>query len=311
MKRVVLALGGNALGNSPTEQLEAVKVAAKPIVDVMEDVAEVAIVHGNGPQVGVINLGMGHAHEAGIGVPEFPLVECVAMSQGYIGYQLQQALQIEAQARGLKKCITTLVTQVQVDEEDPAFQKPTKPIGNFYSKEEAEKIEKEKGYTFVEDAGRGYRRVVPSPNPKHIVEIDSIKKMMAQDITVITGGGGGVPVVDTEAGYKGVDAVIDKDFVAAKLSQDIDADTLIILTAVEKVCINFNKENEEALGHINKEEALKYIDEGQFAPGSMLPKVEACLRFIGEDENRKAIITSLDRAQAALKGETGTVISLK
>lgn len=311
MKRVVLALGGNALGKSPTEQLDAVKVAAKPIVDVMEDVAEVAIVHGNGPQVGVINLGMSHAHEAGIGIPDFPLVECVAMSQGYIGYQLQQALQIEARSRKLNKEIATLVTQVEVDGNDPAFKKPTKPIGNFYSKEEAEEIEKEKGYCFVEDAGRGYRRVVPSPNPKRIVEIESIKKMMAEDITVITGGGGGVPVVEEGSAYRGVDAVIDKDFVAAKLSQDIDADTLIILTAVEKVCINFNKENQEALSHMSREEALKYIDEGQFAPGSMLPKVQACLRFIGEDEGRKAIITSLDRAQAALKGETGTIITLK
>ena len=304
-------MGGNALGNSPAEQLEAVKIAAVPIVDVIEEVGQVAIVHGNGPQVGVINLGMGHSREAGIGVPEFPLVECVAMSQGYIGYHLQQAIQKEVAKRSADIEVATVVTQVEVSSDDPAFQKPTKPIGNFYSKEEAEAIREEKGYSFVEDAGRGYRRVVPSPNPMRIVELATINKMMDQKLVVITGGGGGVPVVCSEEGLKGIDAVIDKDFVAAKISQDIEADTLIILTAVEKVAINFNKPNQEEISHMNADLAREYISQGQFAPGSMLPKVEACLRFIGEDENRKAIITSLEAAQRALKGETGTVISLK
>lgn len=305
-----MALGGNALGKSPVEQLEAVKVASVSIVDVIEEVEEVAIVHGNGPQVGVINLGMGHAHEAEIGVPEFPLVECVAMSQGYIGYHLQQAMQKEVAKRNIEKDIATVVTQVEVSAEDPAFQKPTKPIGNFYTKEEAEAIEAERGYTFVEDAGRGYRRVVPSPNPMAIVEIGTVNKMMSQGIVVVTGGGGGVPVVKTEEGLKGIDAVIDKDFVAAKLSQDIEADTLVILTAVEKVAINFNKPNQEDIGHMSVEQAKEYIEQGQFAPGSMLPKVEACLRFIGEDPNRKAIITSLESARDALQGKTGTQITL-
>lgn len=311
MKKVVLALGGNALGSSPVEQLEQVKKAAVAIADLIENSGSVAIVHGNGPQVGVINLGMSSSHEQNIGVPEFPLVECVSMSQGYIGYHLQQAIQNELMKRKMNNPVATLVTQVEVDTNDKAFENPTKPIGNFYEKEEAEKIEKERNYTFIEDAGRGYRRVVPSPKPLKIVELDAIRGMMDEKIVVITGGGGGVPVIDKGGRYEGVDAVIDKDSVAAKLSEDIDADVLIILTAVEKVAINFNKPNQKDLDNISVEEAEQYIKEGHFAPGSMLPKVESCIEFVKKGEGKKAIITSLEKANEALLGKTGTVITLK
>lgn len=309
MEKVVLALGGNALGNSPQEQLVAVKTAAASIVDLIEVAGNVVIVHGNGPQVGVINLGMDYANKAEIGVPEFPLVECGALSQGYIGYHLQQAIQTELQRRNIKKDVATVVTQVLVDQEDQAFKNPTKPIGNFYSKEEADKIAEEKGFTFVEDAGRGYRRVVASPRPAQIVEISAIKKMIEDDIVVITCGGGGIPVIKTEEGYKGVDAVIDKDLASSRLSADIEADALLVLTAVDKVCVNFNKPNQKAIDNMSIAEAYQYIEEGQFAPGSMLPKVEACIEFVGDDPNKKAIITSLESAQDAVKGLTGTVIS--
>lgn len=309
MEKVVLALGGNALGNSPQEQLIAVKTAAASIVDLIEVAGNVVIVHGNGPQVGVINLGMDYATKAGIGVPEFPLVECGALSQGYIGYHLQQAIQTELQKRNIEKEVVTVVTQVLIDQEDPAFKNPTKPIGNFYSKEEADKIAEEKGFTFVEDAGRGYRRVVPSPKPAEIVEINAIKRLIEDDVVVIACGGGGIPVIRTEEGYKGVDAVIDKDLASSKLSADIGADALLVLTAVDKVCVNFNKPDQKAIDHMSLEEAYKYIEEGQFAPGSMLPKIEACIEFVGDDPNKQAIITSLESAQDAVKGLTGTVIS--
>lgn len=308
MEKVVLALGGNALGNSPKEQLVAVEKAAKSIVDLIEVAGKVVIVHGNGPQVGVINLGMNYAHEANIGIPEFPLVECVALSQGYIGYQLQQAIQKELKKRNIEKGAATVVTQVVVDSEDEAFKNPVKPIGNFYTKEEADEISKEKGFVFMEDAGRGYRRVVPSPRPAEIVEIDAINKMIEDDVIVIACGGGGIPVIKEGIGYVGVDAVIDKDLASAKLSHDIGADTLLILTAVEKVCINFNKPNQEEIDKMTIKEAEKYIEEGQFAPGSMLPKIKACIEFVGDNPNKKAIITSLENAQDALKGTTGTTI---
>ncbi len=309
MDKVVLALGGNALGNSPQEQLVAVKEAAVSIVDLIEAAGNVVIVHGNGPQVGVINLGMDYAHEANIGIPEFPLVECVALSQGYIGYQLQQAIQTELSKRNIKKEVATVVTQVAVDPEDKAFKNPTKPIGNFYSKEEADKIVAEKGFTFVEDAGRGYRRVVPSPKPVEIVEIDAIKKMIDDGVVVIACGGGGIPVVKEGDAYVGVDAVIDKDLASSTLSADIGAEALLILTAVDKVCVNFNKPDQKAIDKMSLEEAYQYIEEGQFAPGSMLPKIEACIEFVGDDPNKKAIVTSLESARDAVKGLTGTVIS--
>ena len=309
-KRIVIALGGNALGNNPEEQLELVKNTAKAIVDLIKEGHEIMIGHGNGPQVGMINLAMEYASQEGANTPTMPFPECGAMSQGYIGYHLQQAIGNELKREGINKCCVTVVTQVVVDEHDPAFKNPTKPIGSFYTKEDAEKIEKEKGYTFVEDSGRGYRRVVASPKPVEIVESNVIEKIVATGNIVITVGGGGIPVIKNNNGeLKGVPAVIDKDSSSAKLAQDLAADMLIILTAVEKVAINFNKPNQEELSSMTLEECEKYISEGHFAKGSMLPKVEACKKFVEESpKNAVAIITSLEKAAEAIRGETGTTI---
>ncbi|MCR5344999.1 MAG: carbamate kinase [Lachnospiraceae bacterium] len=307
-KKIVLALGGNALGNNAEEQLELVKITAKTIVDLIEQGHKIVIGHGNGPQVGMINLAMEHSALNGGGTPPMPFPECGAMSQGYIGYHLQQAIQQELKSRGIKKEVACLVTQVVVDPEDPAFKKPTKPIGAFMTKEAAEKIEAEKGYTFVEDAGRGYRRVVPSPQPKRIVEIGVVNKLVEDDVVVITVGGGGIPVVETPDGLKGTAAVIDKDKSCARLAEDLNADMLVILTAVDRVCINFNKPDQTELASISLDECKKYIEEGHFAPGSMLPKVEACMNFVGSGKGREALITSLEKAGLAMKGETGTKI---
>lgn len=309
-KRIVIALGGNALGNNPEEQLELVKNTAKAIVDLIKEGHEIMIGHGNGPQVGMINLAMEYASQEGANTPTMPFPECGAMSQGYIGYHLQQAIGNELKREGINKCCVTVVTQVVVDEHDPAFKNPTKPIGSFYTKEDAEKIEKEKGYTFVEDSGRGYRRVVASPKPVEIVESNVIEKIVATGNIVITVGGGGIPVIKSNNGeLKGVPAVIDKDSSSAKLAQDLAADMLIILTAVEKVAINFNKPNQKDLSSMTLEECEKYISEGHFAKGSMLPKVEACKKFVEESpKNAVAIITSLEKAAEAIKGETGTTI---
>lgn len=309
-KRIVIALGGNALGNTPEEQLELVKNTAKPIVDLVKEGYEIMIGHGNGPQVGMINLAMEYASQGEVNTPAMPFPECGAMSQGYIGYHLQQAIGNELRRQGIDKSCAAVVTQVVVDEKDPAFENPTKPIGAFYSKEEAEKIEKEKGYVFVEDAGRGYRRVVASPKPVEIVESDIIESIVSEGNIVITVGGGGVPVIKTEEGLKGVPAVIDKDSSSAKLAQMLDADMLVILTAVEKVAINFNKPNQEELSSMTIAECDKYISEGHFAKGSMLPKVEACKKFVEEsNKDAVAVITSLEKAAQAIKGETGTVIT--
>lgn len=309
MKRLVIALGGNALGNNPEEQLELVKHTAKTIVDLVEEGYNVIVGHGNGPQVGMINLAMEFAGNNGANTPLMPLVECGAMSQGYIGYHLQQSIRTELKLRNIKRNVATVVTQVVVDEKDEAFQNLTKPIGMFYSKEEAERISEEKGYTFVEDSGRGYRRVVASPQPQKIVELETIEELVDNGTIVITVGGGGIPVIENEDGtLRGVDAVIDKDKSSSKLAKDLDAEMLVILTAVDRVCINFNKPNQEELAAIDLEMANKYIEEGQFAKGSMLPKVEACLDFIESGDSTKAIITSLERAKEALHGETGTLI---
>ena len=309
-KRIVIALGGNALGNNPEEQLELVKNTAKAIVDLIKEGHEIMIGHGNGPQVGMINLAMEYASQEGANTPTMPFPECGAMSQGYIGYHLQQAIGNELKRENIDKCCVTVITQVVVDEHDPAFKNPTKPIGSFYTKEDAEKIEKEKGYTFVEDAGRGYRRVVASPKPVEIVESNVIEKIVATGNVVITVGGGGIPVIKNNNGeLKGVPAVIDKDSSSAKLAQDLAADMLIILTAVEKVSINFNKPNQKDLSSMTLEECDKYISEGHFAKGSMLPKVEACKKFVEESpKNAVAIITSLEKAAEAIRGETGTTI---
>ena len=307
-KRLVIALGGNALGNNPEEQLQLVKETAKSVVDLVKDGNDVIIGHGNGPQVGMINLAMDFSANGGAGTPSMPFPECGAMSQGYIGYHLQQAIQEELKKAGINKECASIVTQVVVDEKDPAFEKPSKPVGMFYSKEEAEKIQKEKGFTFVEDAGRGYRRVVPSPKPQRIVELNVVNQLVGHGNVVITVGGGGIPVIETGDGLKGVASVIDKDRSSAKLAMDLKADMLVILTAVDRVCINFNKPDQKSIAEMTVEDAKQYIKEGHFAPGSMLPKVEACLDFVENNPNGVALITSLEKAKEALHGETGTII---
>ena len=306
MKKVVLALGGNALGNSPEEQIKAVRKTAVSIVDLVEDGNEVIVCHGNGPQVGMINLAMETAHNSNPQISNMPFAECGAMSQGYIGYHLQKAIKTELSKRNMKNAVSTIITQVKVDKNDEAFANPTKPVGLFYSKEESEKLAAESGYTFKEDANRGYRRVVPSPKPIDIIEKEEINTLIKQDVIVIAGGGGGIPVVENDGQLEGIGAVIDKDFTSEKLAEISDADLLIILTAVEKVCINYGTENEEGLDELNLSRAQKLIEEKQFAEGSMLPKVKACLSFIQSGEGKTALITSLEKAKEGINGLTGT-----
>ena len=306
-ERIVVALGGNALGKTPTEQLSLVRETARPLVDLVEKGYDLIIGHGNGPQVGMINLAMEYSAQKGGGTPFMPFAECGAMTQGYIGYHLQQALQRELQRRGIQKNVVTLVTQVVVDPDDPGFQHPTKPVGCFYTRDQAEKMAANKGLTFMEDAGRGYRRVVPSPIPKRIVEIEVVDQLVKSGAVVITVGGGGIPVVETGHGLQGVEAVIDKDRASALLAKELKADRLIILTAVDRVCVNFGKPDQMALSEMSIADCERYIAEGQFAPGSMLPKVESCLDFVRGSEG-EALITSLSRAGEALEGKTGTVI---
>ena len=307
MAKVVVALGGNALGKSPEEQLKLVKNTASSLIGLIAAGNQVVISHGNGPQVGAINLGMNFAAEHGK-TAAFPFPECGALSQGYIGYHLQQSLENELHRRWMNKSVATIVTQIAVDPNDPAFENPSKPVGDFYTKEQADEIAKEKGYTFKEDAGRGYRQVVPSPLPMKIMELDSIKTLIDADNLVIAGGGGGVPVIITDKGLEGVPAVIDKDRSSALLADKIDADKLIILTAVDHVYVNYGKPDEKALKTLNVAEAQKYMKEGQFAAGSMLPKIEACLSFVEGHPEREALITSLDGLDDALAGKVGTVI---
>lgn len=307
-KRIVVALGGNALGNSPPEQIRAVRRAAKTIAALVLQGHEVIIGHGNGPQVGMINSALDYAAASGPRIPAVPFAECGAMSQGFIGYHLQQALQQELHRLNINKTVVSVVTQVAVDREDEAFRFPTKPIGNFYTREEAEAIAGQTGYRFAEDAGRGYRRVVPSPQPVKIVEINGIRRMVQCGLIVITVGGGGIPVVEGEDGYEGVDAVIDKDRSCSKLAQELKADLLMILTAVDHVCIRFNQPDQQNLYRISEKEAIQYIKEGQFAKGSMLPKVEAGVEFVQALPGRMAVITSLEEAGNALTEGTGTKI---
>ncbi len=307
MKKLVIALGGNALGNTPYEQLKLVTETAKPIVDLIEAGNQVVIAHGNGPQVGMINLAMSTAANAGAIKSDMPFPECGAMSQGYIGYHLQNSIQNELKARGIKKNVATVVTQVLVDENDPAFSHPTKPIGAFYSKEEADRIAAEKGYTMIEDAGRGYRQVVPSPKPVDVVEKDMVNTLIDAGHVVITVGGGGIPVIEKDGKLVGVPAVIDKDFASAKLAELVHADALVILTAVDRVAINWGKPDQESLERMTCEEAERYCKEGHFAPGSMLPKVQAAVSFART--GGEAIIASLENAAAALRGESGTKVT--
>ena len=310
MSKIVIALGGNALGTTPEEQLRLLEGVAKIIVELIKDGNKIILTHGNGPQVGQILLAMDYSDNGNAGTPDMPFPECGSMSQGYIGYQLQQCLQDELERQKIKKNCATLITQVLVDPNDSAFENPTKPIGMFYTKEEADAIAKEKGYTFVEDSGRGYRRVVPSPKPIDIVEKDIIKQLVDNDNIVICAGGGGIPVIKTDKIelLEGVAAVIDKDRSASLLADQIGADTLLILTSVDKVSIHFNKENQTALDTLTMDEALNYIKENEFAKGSMLPKVEACLSFVEKSDDRKAIIGSLEHASEAIKGQNGTLI---
>ncbi|KRN18000.1 carbamate kinase [Limosilactobacillus fermentum] len=307
MAKVVVALGGNALGKSPEEQLKLVKNTASSLIGLIQAGNQVVISHGNGPQVGQINLGMDFAAQNGK-TAAFPFPECGAMSQGYIGYHLQQSLQNELHQRGMEKDVVTTVTQVVVDPSDPAFENPTKPVGDFYTKEQAAQIEQEKGYTFVEDAGRGYRQVVPSPLPKRIVELNSIETLIENGTLVIAAGGGGVPVVEEGGALTGVPAVIDKDRSSALLADNVDADQLIILTAVDYVYINYNQPDEQKLTELSQAQAQELIDAGQFPAGSMLPKIQACLSFVKDYPERKAIITSLAGLDQALEGKLGTVI---
>lgn len=309
MTKVVIALGGNALGGNLEEQMKAVKHTAKSIVDLIETGYQVILSHGNGPQAGMIQLAMDEltANEPDK-YPHVPLSVCVAMSQTYIGYDLQNAIREELLARGIKKPVATVATQVVVDKDDPAFLKPTKPIGRFMAKEEAEKLAEEKNIQVMEDAGRGYRQVVASPRPKEIVEMKTIQALVDNEQLVIACGGGGIPVIK-EANYhlKGAPAVIDKDFCSELLAEQVDADQLVILTAVEKVALNFGKPDQKELGEVTVAEMKRYVEEGHFAPGSMLPKVEAALLFASHP-GKKALITSLEKAKDGLAGRTGTVI---
>lgn len=307
MSKIVVALGGNALGQSPEEQLELLKGTAKSLVSLINKGYEVVISHGNGPQVGSINLGLNYAAENKQG-PPFPFPECGAMSQAYIGYQMQESLFNELHSLDIDKQVVTLVTQVEVDKDDQAFNNPTKPIGLFYTKEQADKTIQEKGYQFVEDSGRGYRRVVPSPQPMNIVELESIETLIKHGTLVIAAGGGGIPVVKEQGNYKGVDAVIDKDKTSALLAAHLQSDQLIILTAVDHVYINFGKDNQEGLGEVTVDEIKQHIADNQFAKGSMLPKVEAALQFLEKSKNGSVLITSLEGLGDALEGKIGTLI---
>lgn len=309
-KRILIALGGNALGSNLKEQMEAVKVTCKAIVDLIEEGHEIVISHGNGPQVGMINQAFDTAVKVDPKMTVIPMSVCVAMSQGYIGYDLQNALREELLNRGITdKSVAAIITQVLVDENDKAFDNPTKPIGAFYKLEEKETLERA-GYVVKEDAGRGYRRVVASPKPIDIIEKDIVKSLLEAGQIVIAAGGGGIPVAAVAGNHlRGMDAVVDKDFAGAKLAEIIDADFFIILTAVEKVAINFNKPDEKWLDSLTVEEARKYMAEGHFAKGSMLPKVEAAVQFAASKPGRHALITMLEKAKDGILGKTGTRIS--
>ncbi|HWQ29677.1 MAG TPA: carbamate kinase [Negativicutes bacterium] len=308
-KRIVIALGGNALGNNLAEQMEAVKITARSIVDLIVAGNQVVISHGNGPQVGMISNAMTELSRVDKSQPLIPLSVCVAMSQAYIGYDLQNALREELLNRNKDIPVATMVTQVRVNADDPAFQNPTKPIGQFFSKEEADEIAAKQGYIMKEDAGRGYRRVVASPKPAEIIEVGAIKALVDAGQVVIAAGGGGIPVTLNGNHLKGAGAVIDKDFVSCLLAQELDADYLIILTAVEKVAINFNKPDVKWLEHLTVEEAKEYIEQGHFAKGSMLPKVQAAMQFAESKEGRTALITLLEKAKDGIEGKTGTTIT--
>ena len=309
-KRIVIALGGNALGSNLPEQMIAVKETARAIADLVEDGHEVVIAHGNGPQVGMIQAAMAELTRSD---PEkyvpCPLSVCVAMSQGYIGYDLQNALKEELLDRGIDRGVATVLTQVIVDADDPAFLHPTKPIGAFMTKEEADQMAKKWGYQMVEDSGRGYRRVVASPKPQAVVELSTIRALTDAGLIVVACGGGGIPVIAQEHHHlKGAAAVIDKDFASELLAEQLGADMLIILTAVEKVAVNFYNPDQKWLDELTPAQARQYIDENQFAPGSMLPKVQAAVKFAESKPGRTALITLLEKAREGIAGKTGTAV---
>ncbi|MEH4797700.1 carbamate kinase [Atlantibacter hermannii] len=307
-KKIVLALGGNALGDDLAGQMAAVKTTAQAIVDLIAQGHQVVVTHGNGPQVGMINLAFEAAAKTEAHTPMLPMSVCVALSQGYIGYDLQNALREELLCREIHKPVATLITQVEVDANDPAFLNPTKPIGSFFSEQDAARLTQQ-GYTMKEDAGRGYRRVVASPKPVDIIEKETVKAMMEAGHVVITAGGGGIPVIREGLHLRGASAVIDKDWASARLAEMIDADMLIILTAVEKVAINFGKPDVQWLDRLSLNDAQRFINEGHFAKGSMLPKVEAAVAFARSRPGREALITVLSKAKEGIEGKTGTIIS--
>jgi carbamate kinase len=317
-KRIVIALGGNALGDNLKEQMEAARVTSGAIVDLVEEGHEIVVVHGNGPQVGMIETAFETAAKADRHFPVLPMSVCVALSQGYIGYDLQNTIRMELDSRKMKKQVATIITQVEVDPGDKAFENPTKPIGGFMSKEDAE-ILKSKGVPVMEDAGRGWRQVVASPKPVNIIEAETIKALLAAGHIPIAAGGGGIPVAMKDGQYRGMSAVIDKDFSAAKLAELINADMLIILTAVEKVAVNFGKPDQKWLDSMTVAQAEQYIAENQFAKGSMLPKVQASIAFVksssfsapqGVGGTHSALITLLTKARDGIAGKTGTRIVL-
>lgn len=305
---IVVALGGNALGKTPQEQLSLIKHTAKSIVDLVEEGNKVVVTHGNGPQVGMIKVATDNSATHGGGTPSIPFAECGAMSQGYIGYHLQQAIDFELKERGREGQAVSIVTQTLVDAHDTAFKDPTKPVGAFFTEEEAKKLSAESGDVYVEDAGRGFRRVVASPSPIAIVESPVVSTLVDQGFTVIASGGGGVPVIKTGSELHGVDAVIDKDRTAALMATELDADLLLILTAVDEVYIGYNTPKQRALSQMDEAEARELINAGEFARGSMLPKVDACLEFVSGRPGKKAVITSLIRAKDGVSGKAGTAI---
>lgn len=310
-KRIVIALGGNALGNTLPEQMKAVKTTARAIVDLIEEGCEVVVAHGNGPQVGMVNNAMIALTHEDSSQPNTPLSVCVAMSQAYVGYDLQNALREELLNRGIHDIpVATMITQVRVDENDPAFLTPSKPIGKFVDQEQAKALSEKYNYIMKEDSGRGYRRVVASPKPVEIVEIETIRTLVDAGELVIACGGGGIPVTRNGNHLKGASAVIDKDFASCMMAKELDADFLIILTAVEKVALNFGTPSEKWLGDISIEEAKQYISEGHFAPGSMLPKVEAAVDFASSKAGRTALITLLEKSKEGIQGKTGTTFHL-
>ncbi len=305
MSRYVVSLGGNALGSNAEEQKELLKAVAKPIAELIKNGHEVIIVHGNGPQVGMINLAFSDAKS----VPDMPFPECGAMSQGYIGFHIQNAIDNELQNQGLKSSVVTVVTQVLVDQNDPLFQSPSKPVGSFYSKEEAELITKQTGYIMKEDAGRGYRRVVPSPLPIDIIEKESIIELVSNKHVVICAGGGGIPVIKTKDNkLEGVAAVIDKDYASAKVAELVNSDYLVILTAVDNVYVDFNKPSQKKLEKVSVNEIKQYLDAGHFAKGSMYPKVNACIKYLSAKPGKTAIISSLLNVKKAFQEKAGTII---